>query len=260
MIDKDILLAVIFCSLLVLLLIVVLVMVFFVSGKRQMKQEVELSLTRLNFERELRQVESEVSEQVLEYFASELHDNIGQLLTATHIQIENQKLDHPEQADGFKPIEIYLEEVTQQLRLLSRTMNHDYLGNIGLQDAIQMEADRLRKLKRFEIHLELSSIVSGLEKNQELMLFRIFQEIMQNALRHSGARNLFIKMNIQYGFELSVKDDGKGFDKEEILSSSRASGLRNIIKRANLAGMDIEINTAPGQGSLFILKKVSTLT
>lgn len=260
MIDKDILLAVIFCSVLVLVLIAVLVFVFFVSGRRQMKQQIELSVTKLNFERELRQVESEVSEQILEHFSSELHDNIGQLLTATHIQIENQKLDHPEHSDIFKQVENYLGEVTQQLRFLSRTMNHDYLGNIGLSEAIKLETDRLKKLKRFEVHLDIGFEASGLEKNQELMLFRIFQEIAQNALRHSGAKNFFIKIDVQHEFELHIKDDGRGFDKKEVFQSGKASGLRNIIKRARLADMDLQIDSVIGEGSLFILKKVSNLS
>lgn len=255
MIEKDIVLAIICSTLLILLLIAAVVIVSFISGKKHIQQEMNLAQTKLSFEKELRQVESEVSEYIKSQFAQELHDNIGQLLTAMHIQIENQKIDHPQQAESLKPIEIYLDEVTQQLRLLSRTLNNDYIGHIGLLAAMQLEVDRLRSLKRFQVHWPLIQGGTNLNKNQELMVFRIFQEIIQNALRHSAAKNLYITIDNQNdGFELSVRDDGKGFITEQVLKSQKASGLRNIIKRAQLAGLDCDISSSPGNGSLFTLK------
>src|SRR5262249_20125948 len=146
-------------------------------------------------------------------FAQELHDNIGQLLTATHIRIENQKIDYPILAESFKPIEIYLDEINQQLRLLSRMLNPDYLGSNGLAAAMQTETERLKALKRLTVHWQAPEGSTELDKNQELMVFRIFQEIVQNALRHSGAANLFITLVPGKEFELRVQDDGKGFDK-----------------------------------------------
>jgi len=255
--EGEIIIAVITATLLILLLIIILIIVFFVSGKQRMKQEMLLTETKLSFERELRQVETEVSEHVMGQFAHELHDNIGQLLTAMHIQVENQKLDHPELQEGFKPLEIYLAEVSQQLRMLSRTMNTDYIGHIGLFGAMQTEVERLSALKRYRLHWPAVQGKSNLDKNQELMVFRIFQEITQNALRHSAAKNLYIEIkNAEDTFELIVKDDGKGFVREEVLGSQKASGLRNIIKRAMLAGLECEIRSSPENGCLFKIKKV----
>ncbi len=257
--STDIILAIVCSTLLILLLIAIVVISFFISGKQHVKQEIELTQTRLTFERELRQIETEISEHIMGQFAQELHDNIGQLLTAMHIQIENQKIDHPDFIDEFKPIEIYLAEITKQLRLLSRTLNSDYLGHIGLLAAIQLEVDRLHTLRRFKIHWTPSSGSSNLDKNQDLMVFRIFQEIIQNALRHSAAKNLFISINnSNENFEIKVEDDGKGFEVEKMLQSQKASGIRNILKRAKLAGMDCKISSFPGKGCLVDLKKIKT--
>lgn len=247
-------------SLLILLLMAIVAISFVVSGRRKIKLENQLTQTKLDFEKELRQVETEVSEHVMSQFAQELHDNIGQLLTAMHIQLENQRIDHPELADGLKPIDIYLDEVTQQLRLLSRTFNNDYLSHIGLFAAIQMEVDRLKALKRFEVKYQNVTGNTNLGKNQELMTFRILQEIIQNALRHSGAKLFSIVVDNRNGtFEMRVSDDGKGFLLNETLASQKASGLRNIVKRARLAGLDCHIESSPGKGTLFILKKLTTL-
>lgn len=245
---------VVYTTLVIVMLIVVLLVSFIFSAIKRNRQQILLAEAKLNFERELRQAETEVSEHVMNRFAHELHDNIGQLLTAMNIQIENQKIDHPALSESFVTVQSYLTTVTQQLRLLSHTLNHDYLGHIGLTAAIQLEAERLSTLKRFKVFLEPVHGTSSLEKNQELMVFRIFQEITQNALKHSAAENLLISMNFNNGFELSVKDDGKGFDRQAALFSGKGAGLRNILKRAHLAGMDCEISSQPGEGALFILK------
>jgi len=258
--QDEIFLSIISTTLLVLLLLAGILITFFISGRQRARQQMQLAQAKLDFEKEIRQVENEVSENIMSQFAQELHDNIGQLLTAMHIHLENQKIDHPHLVEGLKPIGIYLDEVTQQLRLLSRTFNNDYLDHIGLLSAIQMEVDRLRVLRRFEVSWEPVSGPSNLGKNQELMTFRILQEIIQNALRHASAKHLNIRVNTaNNGFELRVYDDGKGFLLEETLQSHKASGLRNILKRARLAAMECIIESSPGKGSLFILKKIATL-
>lgn len=257
---SQILLAIICSTLLILLLIAIVIIVLFISGRQKAKQEMEMTRAKLSYEQELRKVETEVKEQVMGQFAHELHDNIGQLLTAMHIQIENQKLDHPELAEGFQPVEFYLGDVTRQLKLLSRTLNNDYVGQIGLFQALQTEADRINALRRFLVHFPETKGKTNLDKNSELMVFRIFQEITQNALRHSSARNLYVTIDTgNEGFEMTVKDDGKGFDLKKIMASTKPSGLMNITKRARLAGLSCEIVSAPGEGCLFSLKKIPPL-
>jgi len=252
---NDIILSIVVVTLLILLLIAGIAISFFMTGRQRMRQEQVLTETRMAFERELRQVESEVSEHIMGQFARELHDNIGQSLTAMHIEIENRKLDYPENKEGYKSIQIYLGEVTQQLRILSRTLNNDFIGHSGLLVAIQLEVDRLNTLRRFAVYLDAEGYISSLNKEQELMVFRILQEIIQNALKYSEAKALTITVRSD-PFELQVQDDGKGFDYEAVFRMQQASGLRNILKRAQLAQLECTIRTKPGAGTTFVLKKL----
>ena len=251
---NEIALSIILVTLLILLLIAGIAISFFLANQQRMRQERLLSETKTNFERELRQVEQEVSEHVMGQFARELHDNIGQTLTSMNFEIENRKHDHPEHKEGYATIQIYLAEATKQLRLLSRTLNNDFIGHSGLYGAIQLEVDRLNALKRFVVSLKMDAGVSTLKRDQELMVFRMLQEIAQNVLKHSEAKNLFISLKSN-PFELTVTDDGKGFDYDEVFQSNKASGLRNILKRAELAALNCTIHTKLGEGTRFILKK-----
>lgn len=251
---NEITLSIIAGTLLILLLIAGIVITFFMANRQRVEQEVTLAETKLNFEKEIRAMESEVSEGLMAQFANELHDNVGQLLTAMHIEIENQKFDFPENDKKFESLESYLAEVTQQLRLLGKTMNTDFIGDSGLLTAIQVEVERLNSLRRFQVEFQVDGENSDLEKEQELIVFRIFQEITQNALKHAEAKKLIVKLTWN-DFQLEIVDDGKGFDYEEITKSKKASGLRNIVKRSNLAKLDCEILSKIGGGTTIMLRK-----
>lgn len=255
-ISQDVLLAIVASTLLILLLLTGIILAFYLNGRERIKQKMLLVETKLAYEKELRAVETEVVESTLTHLAQELHDNIGQLLTALHIQMENQKIDHPEMSEALKPLETCVTEINQQLRLLSRTLNNDYIGNIGLIPALQIETNRINGLRRMSVRLVTDGNVSNLERNQELMVFRIFQEIVQNALKHSKAGNFSVSVHTHNNdFRMEIRDDGEGFDPALVMASGKASGLRNIRKRAGLAGMDLQVISAPKEGSSFILNK-----
>ncbi len=241
----------------ILLLIAIVVITFFVSNRQRVKQEHLLAETKRQFERDIREVEIEVQEQLMSSIANELHDNAGQLLTAMHIEIHNQNADFPEFAKNYKQVENYLEEVIQLLRLLGKSLNTDFVNDSGLVAAIEVESERINSLRRFTIHTNLDDQDTSLEKNQELILFRIFQEIIQNALKHSKAKNLYVNLSF-HPFTLSIEDDGVGFDYAAIVDEKLASGLRNIKKRAKLAQLTCTIESEIGAGTKFHFNKLAT--
>lgn len=248
--QSEIVVTLVSTSLLILLLIVIVAIAFVLSARQKLKQDMVLAETKLSYEQELRRVENEVTEELMSRFSQELHDNIGQLHTAMNIQIQNQKIDHPEYADKLNTLETYLGEATRQLKILSRTLNYDYLGHTGLIHALELEVERLKQLKRFELSFERNGTTSPLNKNQDLVVFRMFQEIVQNSLRHSEANHLSIKLQLgDNKFDFQISDDGLGFDVEATMASERANGLRNILKRAGMAGLKVDINSRIGKGT-----------
>ncbi|PQJ09280.1 hypothetical protein CJD36_018700 [Flavipsychrobacter stenotrophus] len=257
--DNYIITGILLTTLLLLLLVAGIFISIYIAGRQKMEQEIKITQLELGYEKELRQVETEVSEHMMEHFAQELHDNIGHTLTCTRLAIENKKLDEPQLEDTFSAIENYLGEALNQVKLLSRSLNTDYIANIGIIAAIQLEVNRIEQLKKCTIHWQPNDHDVTMDKNRELMTFRIFQEIVNNALKHANARNLFITLNGGNRFELEVKDDGKGFDRDHILATPKASGLKNVLKRAKMAGLECTIESAPGQGCHYKLRETTKI-
>lgn len=251
MFHNDIVLTVVVTTLLILLLIAGVIITMVLANRRHVQQEVQIAQMQVAYEKELRTVENEVQEHVMTSVARELHDNIGQLLTLIRLQLEQEKLDDEQLANRLQPLDNTLADTIEQVRLLSHSLNTEYLETNGLDYAIEKEVARLSALKRLKVHWENDGISPGFDKDKRIMLFRMVQEVLNNALKHARAKNIHISMNNTDGFSLVIEDDGKGFDKEEVLAKGKGSGLLNMYKRAKLAGINLDINSTIGKGSIF---------
>lgn len=251
--DYDLILLIVFPTIAIIILIMAIVLGMIKSSRDKVRHEAELAQIEVAFQKELREADIEVGEFLRSQFARELHDNIGHTLTYMRLHIETGKLDNPENEVVFQPIEVLLDNASEQVRMLSRSMNSDYLTQVGFTYAVKMECDRLRKASGMEINVQEGEIELIIQqKDRELMAFRIFQEIITNNIKHARATRLDVILNIEKTL-LSVVDNGIGFDLEETLKTNRASGIKNIIKRAQLAGFGCKINSAPNQGCSYQL-------
>jgi signal transduction histidine kinase len=168
--------------------------------------------------------------------------------------IENKKIDDPSLIEVFKPIETFLVQASDQLRMLSRSMNTDYIQQLDLKDAITLEVERLRNISQNKVELIIGDTSEEvvLDKNQQLMAFRIFQEILNNSIKHSEATKISIRYKVR-NYILQVEDNGKGFSIDDVQYSNRSSGLNNMKKRAELAKMSLDIIAQPEKGSILTL-------
>lgn len=252
--NNEIIFAVIFITLILMVLVSGIAISFFVSIRQNMKQKIVLKQVELDYQKELRFAEAEVSETVRTNIGRDLHDNIGQMLTYLRLQMENKMLDHPDYALQLEPMQSTLSDISYQLRMLSRSLNTDFIKDQSFQEILRMEAERIGQLKHIEVVWNDDSIPPQLDKDAQLISFRIFQEIVNNTLKHSGATRLVIDLQGAQGFYLRVCDNGKGFDLVE--KGGQSNGIRNIYKRAELAGLSCEIRTAHGKGCEAILGTV----
>ncbi|HEV2480170.1 MAG TPA: PAS domain S-box protein [Puia sp.] len=212
--------------------------------------EEKLLKQELDKQRLIAQAMVDAQERERAEIGKELHDNINQILSTTKLYLELAKNDNNQRLNLINRSAGNIHNAIHEIRNISRSLVPSSIGDLGLQDSVADLVSSIRMTKA--IHVEfypLGDIDSRLTAKTKLTLFRIIQEQVNNVLKHSGARNLIIELILAAAdgnIELSITDDGKGFDPEKVRKTGL--GLSNITSRAQLSGGKVNIQSAPGRG------------
>jgi signal transduction histidine kinase len=186
--------------------------------------------------------------------ARELHDQIGQALTA--IKINLQSLLRSEGLGGSPQIEdgIQIVDATiAQVRDLSLALRPPQLDDLGLTAALRWHLDRQARTSGVQFRFDADPLADSLDADLQAACFRIVQEAVNNALRHAKPAEIRVLLRAE-GEELSliVGDDGAGFDTgaaRDAAASGKSLGLISMEERASLAGGRMECRSTPGKGT-----------
>lgn len=207
------------------------------------------------YQRELLQSQLETQNQTLEYVGQELHDNIGQMLSVAmlHLNGLEEELAQSNHQSAVRRMVESIEGTITAVRQLSKTLDKSTVKRFGLTESLNLELERIRQTGRYQTSLQVSGQPYALGDEAEIILFRMAQESLNNALKHARARNLTIEAVYQPdAFSLSIRDDGQGFDQNEVMArelSHSGSGLHNLRQRAQLLGGTCIIDSQPGAGT-----------
>ena len=200
-----------------------------------------------------------VQEDERRRLARELHDGLGQTLTALTNQLERlqQKLDGRASSDAAARLADSVEMARlalNEIRELSRLIRPPVLDDLGLASALSWLARTLEQRAGLHVELSLSGIEERLDPELETLVFRIIQEALTNVLRHAGTDVARVAVSSSGGsLVVRVSDAGRGFDAQGALGGSGAatgSGLRGMRDRLELFAGKLEIISAAGQGTL----------
>lgn len=198
----------------------------------------------------------EVQEAEQRRIAIELHDRVGQSLTGLNLNLQALQSQLPEeQVEALKRLEDSLalvEESTRQVRGLMGELDPPLLREYGLLPAIRYSAQRFTERTGIPVSVNADDALPRLPERSETTLFRIVQECMTNVVKHAQASQVQITLTKDGDdFVLAVKDDGVGFDPEDlpIQEIQPTWGLVAIEERANAIGGNLRIVSAPGQGA-----------
>lgn len=190
----------------------------------------------------------EAQELILKNISREIHDNIGLTLSLSKLHLNNV----------IKPcnnVIVSTELITKaisNLRVLSRTLNSEYVLSSGFLQSLKKELGYISNTGKQVVQLEVRGNQKFLEASRELMLFRITQEIYNNAIKHSEAKTIFTSITYNdYDLKITIQDDGKGFHYKP--EESNYLGLKNIQSRIELLKGTCEINSKHNVGTIISL-------
>jgi signal transduction histidine kinase len=189
--------------------------------------------------------------------ARDLHDETMQALIAISRRIEGlttgSKKQPADVARRLEELRGLAGDALKELRRFVRDLRPPALDHLGLMAALASLADDLRAESEIETEIDMIGQVRRLTPDQELGLFRIFQETLTNVRRHSGAHRVAVQVAFQPDrVQMIVRDDGRGFDAPERangLMSTGGLGLVGMIERAHLLGGTLVIRSRPGEGT-----------
>jgi len=210
----------------------------------------------IDFQKALNSTIIETQEQVLHNISQDLHDDAGQQLTYINFQIENLRLDSPELYQALEPLSLSVGNLSQSIRSISHSLNNQLITQQNLIKAIKIEIERIRKNAQFKIILTVKDTPKRtFGTNEKIVIYRIFQEIINNIFKHSKATAITITITTNPRFEMVVTDNGKGFDTDTTQNQNTSIGLRNIISRAEIIGYTITILSSDGKGTAITLSQ-----
>ncbi|MEO8173828.1 MAG: ATP-binding protein [Sediminibacterium sp.] len=229
--------------LLITLFIVMLVMAYL---KRDLKHLKEKETMEADFEKQLLKSQLETQEETLNQLSNEIHDNVGQLLNSTKLLIGISQRSLAESPDTLRMADETLGKAIQEIRSLSKVLNREWLQQFNFIENLENEINRINAAKSLEIQLFRPADLS-LKAGEQIILFRIVQEILQNSIKHAQAKNIEIDIKEDNeSLHINISDDGIGFDETTILKSV---GILNIKHRTHLLGGTVQWKPSAANGT-----------
>jgi len=192
-----------------------------------------------------------VQEEERRHLARELHDEIGQALTAAKINLQAAM----KESDGAKSKRIdetaaILERLLGQVRQISLDLRPSTLDDLGLVPALRSLLDEQGRRASVAVRFSAKNIPENLDPEIQTTCFRIAQEAITNAVRHANATRISVDLRGENGnLRLQVRDDGRGFDAESAQAQTAGLGLIGIKERAALVDARAKIISSPNNGT-----------
>jgi two-component system sensor histidine kinase UhpB len=210
--------------------------------------EAQLMAEKIQQQKNLVQATLDGQEKERTDIGRELHDNINQILVATRLFLDAAETDQGIKDDMIKRSMSNVDKAIEEVRRLSKSLvTPSSIEELGLQASIQdlIETIQLTTLLNVQFHVN-DGILEVLTTQQQVALYRIVQEQLNNIIKHAAAKNIYVSIDQHDDYmELTIEDDGRGF---EVDARHKGIGLSNMQNRAELLNGHVDIQSTRGQG------------
>ena len=225
----------------------IVLLYFIITMIRQ--QRVTQRLNREKIEAEILTLEKE-----RQRIASDLHDDLGPILSAIKFNINAVESRSGEDTELIQKASAHVDETIQRIRQIAFNLMPNTLIRKGLVAATEELISKIMESLPLKISCQLNPI-PDISQQKSINLFRMVQEIIQNTLKHSGASELYITLDAKdKKIVLTTEDNGIGFDYQKINDLNKGLGLRNLSSRAEIMNGMITVETGPGKGVKYMFE------
>jgi two-component system, NarL family, sensor kinase len=223
-----------------------------VSAQQQEIQEQKI--TELEKDKQLSAIDAMLKGQEEERsrIAKDLHDGLGGMLSGTKLSFINMKDNlvlTPENAVQFDKSLSMLDNTIADLRKVAHNLMPEALVKFGLDEALRDFCHSIQSSSSLKVVYQQVGENRKLSNTTEVFTYRIIQELVNNAVKHAGAKQIIVQLNINsHKLSITVEDDGKGFDINSI-ANSKGAGMDNIKYRVQYFNGTLDIVTAPDKGT-----------
>lgn len=197
--------------------------------------------------------EIETLENERERIASDLHDELGPMLSAVKLQVNHLEPVDENEKKLLEKSSKHIDEIVKRFREISYDLLPNTLVRKGLLKAAEEFFGKMNDAHDLKIEFNYPTELA-IPKEKEINIYRMLQEITHNTIKHAKAANLKINLH-KTGTQLILhtKDDGCGFSYETKLNESSGLGLLNLQSRAEVLNGQMSINSQPGNGTEFYI-------
>ncbi len=181
----------------------------------------------------------------------ELHDGVGQLIAAVHLELEALRVQAPQALiAGLDDLRTLMEQVGSDIRRMSHELRPAILDELGLHEALTALARRMSRQPRLSVELKVRGNLIVLPPDLRLICYRFAQEALTNVVRHSGAHRAEVRVDLDaHALRLAVADDGAGVD-EAALDRAEGFGILGMRERVEAVGGSVHFGRADLGGLL----------
>ncbi len=245
-------LVIVVSTVVLLALIGVSVLLMVVNSKRRHQHRSELEQLRLQLAREMAAAQLESAQQTMNTVGRELHDHIGQYFSGLKYLVSQAREELPASPHLINS-QVMIDEGLSELRRVSHSLNTELWAKRSFCDAVKQDAARMKSMFGMVIEAEETE-GDALSADETMMLYRVFQETMNNARVHGKAMRMHVRVERTAPVRITIRDNGSGFDPATVQENA---GLKNIRKRCAMIGFDAVCTSAPREGCTWVLQQRS---
>lgn len=238
--------------------IVFLITVGFLYNRYRLRQ-------RNRYQQELNRQQNELfnaiaaaQDQERKRIAQDIHDSLGSILSAAKLKLsalkESQPLLSNEHAEKYQTTLQLLDEASAELRSISHNIMPATLSKLGLVPALKNLSNTISSHSGLQISFSAHDFMERIPEQAEMSIYRIVLELINNIVKHAQANKVTIQL-IKYPdyINLSVEDNGRGFDYGDALHEKKGIGLGNILSRVDYLRGKMNVDSLPGRGTTVII-------